>query len=102
MDDMDMDGGQDLEKHLKLSSESTSVTFSASVKEVRMFQMAVPVMLTSTFLTPKVLVPNWGGDSRVHRLRMCSIRKEVIFRIESGIRYRVLLTMHEWCLPKVS
>jgi hypothetical protein len=64
--------------------------------------MAVLVMSTSTFLTPKVLVLNWGGDSRVHRLRMCSIRGEVIFRMESGIRYRVLFIVREWCLPKVT
>jgi hypothetical protein len=78
------------------------VTLSASEREVRTLRMAVLVMSTSTFLTPKVLVLNQRGHSGVHRLRMCSIRKEVIFRMESGVRYRVLFIVCEWCLPKVT
>jgi len=79
-------------------SESTSVTCSASAREVRTLRMPAPVI--STFLTPKVLVPNRGGDSGVHRLRMCSVRKEAIF--ETGRSQVQAVVVHEWYLPKAT
>jgi hypothetical protein len=64
-----------------------------------MLRIAVPVM--STFLTPKVLVPNRGGDSGVHRLRMCSVRERGNLRNGKWHQVRAII-VRETCLPKVT